>query len=172
MGYYKYMKTAFQRRTRKQNQDRYIQWRSEPSFLRVERSTRIDRARSLGYKAKGGLVIVRACIKKGGRKRKRPNKGRMPSKLGVYFTPGKSKKLIAEERVQRKYPNMEVLNSYWVGEDGKHRWFEVILVDPMHPQIRSDKNLNWICEKQHTHRANRGLTTAGKKIRGLQKKGN
>ena len=53
---------------------------------------------------------------------------------------------IAEARADRKYPNLEVLNSYWVGEDGKNKWFEVILVDPHHPVIKSDKNLNWICD--------------------------
>ena len=33
----------------------------------------------------------------------------------------------------RKYPNMEVLNSYWVGQDGKQKYYEVILVDGHHP---------------------------------------
>ncbi|MFH0956290.1 MAG: 50S ribosomal protein L15e, partial [Candidatus Aenigmatarchaeota archaeon] len=31
-----------------------ILWREEPTVKRVERPTRIDRARSLGYKAKQG----------------------------------------------------------------------------------------------------------------------
>jgi len=172
MGFYKYLKTSFKRSSKADNRQRLIQWRSEPAFLRIKHPTRLDRARTLGYKAKEGFVIVRACIKKGGRKRPRPNKGRMPSKLGVHFTPGKSRQLISEERVQRKYPNMEVLNSYWAGNDGKHAWYEVILVDPMHPQIQHDKDVNWICQKQHTHRVNRSLTSAGKKIRGLRKKGN
>jgi len=169
MGYYKYLKKSFQRGPKALMRERYIQWRTEPSFLRIDRPTRLDRARSLGYKAKEGIIIVRACMKKGGRTRPRPNKGRMPSKMGVHFTPGKSKRLILEERVQRKYPNMEVLNSYFVGDDSKHIWYEVILVNPMHPQIQKDKDLKWICDKQHTHRANRGLTSAGKKIRGLRK---
>lgn len=66
---------------------------------------------------------------------------------------------------------MEVLNSYWVGEDGKHKWFEIILVDPSHPVIASDPNLNWITKKTHTGRAERGLTSVGKKGRGLKTKG-
>ena len=78
---------------------------------------------------------------------------------------------MAEERVARKYPNLEVLNSYWVWEDGKAKYYEVILVDPQRPEIRNDNNINWICEKQHTRRAFRGLTSAGKKGRGLRKKG-
>ena len=166
MGFYKYLKTSFNRSNKTpERKERMIQWRSEPAFLRVEKPTRLDSARSLGYKAKEGFVIVRARVKKGGRKRPRPNKGRKPSKQGVHFTPGKSKRLITEERVQRKYPNMEVLNSYWAGNDGKHVWYEVILVDPMHPQIQADKNINWICDKQHTRRVNRGLTSAAKRMR-------
>jgi large subunit ribosomal protein L15e len=54
---------------------------------------------------------------------------------------------MAEERVARKYPNLEVLNSYWVWQDGRHKWFEVILVDPNHPAIKSDKDVGWIAGK-------------------------
>jgi large subunit ribosomal protein L15e len=65
--------------------------------------------------------------------------------MGVTkYTPSKSRQLMAEERVARKYPNMEVLNSYWVWQDGRHKWFEVILVDPSHPAIKSDKDVGWI----------------------------
>ena len=45
------------------------------------------------------------------------------------------------------------------------------MVDPSHPVIRSDKDVGWICEKQHTGRVFRGLTPAGIKGRGLTKKG-
>ena len=38
---------------------------------------------------------------------------------------------------------MEVLNSYWVGQDGKLKYYEVILVDGHHPSITSDKQLAW-----------------------------
>ncbi|MEM2338349.1 MAG: 50S ribosomal protein L15e, partial [Candidatus Bathyarchaeia archaeon] len=34
-----------------------------------------------------------------------------------------------------------------------------------------DKDVNWICQKQHRGRVFRGLTSAGKKVRGLRKKG-
>ncbi len=92
--------------------------------------------------------------------------------MGVNkITPAKSIKRIAEERVAKKYPNLEVLNSYWVWEDGKFKFFEVILVDPNHPSIKNDKNINWICENQHAGRVFRGLTSEGKKGRGLRVKG-
>jgi large subunit ribosomal protein L15e len=78
---------------------------------------------------------------------------------------------IAEERTAKRYPNLEVLNSYWVGEDGRQKYYEVILVDPHHPSIINDPKINWICEPQHKGRAFRGLTSAGRKGRGLYKKG-
>jgi large subunit ribosomal protein L15e len=79
----------------------------------------------------------------------------------------KSIQRIAEERTSKKYPNCEVLASYWVGQDGRHKWYEVMLVDVNHPVIKSDPKLNWICSPKQSDRANRGLTPAGKKGRGL-----
>ena len=81
----------------------------------------------------------------------------------------KSKQRIAEERSARKYPNMEVLNSYWVGDDGKSEFYEIIMVDPNHPGIFRDRNLNFLCKKTATRRVHRGLTSAGKKSRGIRK---
>jgi large subunit ribosomal protein L15e len=78
--------------------------------------------------------------------------------------------LIAEERAAKKCPNLEVLNSYWVWEDGRQKWFEVIMVDPHHPAIRSDPNIKWIIDSVHKGRVHRGLTSAGKKLRGFRKK--
>ncbi|HMK48010.1 MAG TPA: 50S ribosomal protein L15e, partial [Methanocella sp.] len=51
------------------------------------------------------------------------------------------------------------------------KWYEVILVDPHHPGIASDKNLSWITRGTHRGRAERGLTSAGKKGRGQRRKG-
>lgn len=149
---------------------RIIEWRRQPVVVRIEKPTRLDRARALGYKAKQGFVVVRVRVRKGGRRKERPNKGRRPKRMGVYgFAPAKSLRLIAEERAARKYPNLEVLNSYYVGEDGQYKWFEVILVDPHHPAIKNDPEINWICSKSQRRRVFRGLTSAGKKMRGLRK---
>ncbi|MEM1563196.1 MAG: 50S ribosomal protein L15e [Candidatus Bathyarchaeia archaeon] len=151
---------------------RLIEWRKEPAIVRVEKPTRLDRARKLGYKAKQGFIIVRVRVRRGGLRKQRPRSGRRPKRMGVRkYKPAKSLKLIAEERAARKFPNLEVLNSYWVGEDGRFKWFEVIMVDPHHPAIKADKDINWICQKQHKGRVFRGLTSAGKKVRGLRKKG-
>jgi large subunit ribosomal protein L15e len=151
---------------------RLIQWRKEHTVTRLERPTRLDRARKLGYKAKQGFVIARARVRRGGMRKPRPRSGRRPKRMGVAkFKPAKSLRLIAEERAARKFPNLEVLNSYWVGEDGRSKWFEIILVDPDHPVIKADKDINWITQKQHANRALRSLTSAGKKVRSLTRKG-
>ena len=151
---------------------RLIEWRRQHTVTRIEKPTRLDRARKLGYKAKQGFVMVRVRVRRGGLRKQRPKSGRHPKRMGVAkFKPAKSIRLIGEERVAKKFPNMEVLNSYWVGEDGRSKWFEVILVDPNHPVIKTDKDVKWITEKQHHKRGSRGLTSAGKKMRGLRNKG-
>lgn len=127
---------------------RVIVWRRQPTIVRVDKPTRIDRARRLGYKAKKGFVVVRVRVRRGGRRKPRPRMGRRPKRMGVSkYTPAKSIKLIGEERVARKYPNLEVLSSYWVWEDGRSKWYEVILVDPNSPSIKSDKDVGWISKK-------------------------
>ncbi len=78
---------------------------------------------------------------------------------------------IAEQKAQRKFQNLEVLNSYQVAKDGVYAWYEIILVDPFRPEIKADKNLNWICFRKHTNRVLRGKTSAGRRSRGLRKKG-
>lgn len=151
--------------------DRLIRWRKEGVMVRVENPTRPDRAHALGYKAKQGFTVVRARISKGTRRRHRVKKGRKPLKIGTKIPAKKSKQWIVEERVAKKYRGLEVLNSYYVGEDGKTIWYEVILVDKNHPQIIKDKTINWITQRQHKGRVFRGVTSAGKKSRGLLRKG-
>ena len=146
------------------------EWRKEPAVVRINRPTRLDRARSLGYKAKQGIVMVRARVKKGVTKRPAITHARRPKRHVMTRLPvRKSKQRIAEERAAKNYPNLEVLNSYWAGDDSKCEWYEIILVDPNHPSIFTDRKLNFLCRKTHTGRASRGLTSAGKKGRGLRK---
>ena len=176
MGIYKYIREAWKRPkdsyVRQLLWERLQQWRREPAVVRIERPTRLDRARALGYKPKQGIIVVRVRVRRGGLRKPRPKNSKKPATLGVNkITMGKSIQRIAEERAARKYPNMEVLNSYWVGEDGKHKWYEVILIDPCHPAIKADPQLNWLCTGKHRGRAFRGLTSAGKKGRGLRNKG-
>ena len=151
---------------------RLVEWRRQSVITRIERPTRLDKARKVGYKAKQGYVMVRVRVRRSGMRKQRPKAGRRPKRMGVAkFKLSKSMRLIAEERVGKKFPNLEVLNSYWVGEDGVAKWYEVILVDPHHPVIKADYTINWICEKQHKRRVFRSLTSAGKKVRSLRTRG-
>ena len=152
--------------------NRLIQWRREENYLRVDRPLRLDRARSLGYKAKPGYIIVRTRVRRGGLNRFKIRGGRKPSGRGIKkITPAKNVQWIAEERTAKRYPNMEVLNSYWVGEDGKNHFYEIILVDPVHPAIMNDPKINWITSSTNKRRVLRGKTSTGQKARGLRHKG-
>ncbi|AFL67291.1 50S ribosomal protein L15e [Desulfurococcus amylolyticus] len=170
---YHYIAEAWKEKSRELEaliRQRLIEWRREPSVVRLEKPTRLDKARALGYKAKVGFIIARVRVRKGGQRKPRPDSGRRPKRMGVYgYAPAKSLRLIAEERAARKFPGLEVLNSYYVAEDGRYKWYEVILVDPHHPSICNDPDINWICEPQNRGRVFRGLTSAGKKMRGLRK---
>lgn len=149
---------------------RLVGWRIEKVVTRLERPTRLKRARSLGYKAKQGFVVARVRVRKGKRKRPKFMGGRIPKKMGRFFPAGKSNKLLGEEKVARKFPNLEVLNSYYVGDDGQYEWFEVILLDPNNPNVSRDRKRKCFAEKQHKGRVFRSLTSSGKKMRGLRKK--
>jgi len=148
---------------------RLIKWRKQHTVERIENPTRLDRARSLGYKAKPGFIIVRQRVVRGGHMRPKFAGGRNPRKSRRRLVLNPTYQLIAEQRAGRKYPNCEVLNSYYVAEDGLYYWYEIILVDKAHPQIVADKNINWICDVKG--RVERGLTTSGRNIRGLLNKG-
>ncbi|MCD6465719.1 50S ribosomal protein L15e [Candidatus Bathyarchaeota archaeon] len=140
--------------------ERVMIWRREPAIIRVDKPTRIDRARRLGYKDKPGYIVVRVRVRRGGLRKPRPRSGRRPKRMGVRkYKPAKSLRLIAEERAARRFPNLEVLNSYWVWEDGRYKWFEVIMVDrTLLPEVQLGKGRG---------RVFRGLTSAGRKVRGL-----
>ena len=145
--------------------EKIIEWNRQNVVERLPRPTNPKRARALGYKANQGFVMARIRIKKGGRRKPSTRKGRKPKSAGVFFTPETSKQAIAERRVARKFPNLEVINSYLAGQDGKSKFYEVILADKNHPAVRNDKERNWILNQRR--RAFRGLTSAGKKARGL-----
>ena len=116
MGAYKYIKENFQQGYKERSdvlRARIAMWNSESSLTRIEKPTNVARARELGYKDKQGVVVVRARIKKGLRKREKPRGGRKPSKSGRFFSRKKSLQAIAEERSSRSYSNCEVLNSYY-----------------------------------------------------------
>lgn len=114
-----------------------------------------------------------------------------PVRQGVnHLKPQRGLRSVAEERVGRRCGNLRVLNSYWINQDGVYKYYEVILVDPNHKavslrrcygllgslsdcytQVRRDPRINWIAKPVHKRREARGLTSIGKRNRGLGKGG-
>ncbi len=170
-GLYHYLRQAWKKPDKETLRKRMIDWRKSGVFTKVEKPLRLDRARALGYSAKKGFVIIRVRIKRGGHKRPRPNKGRRGKRMHTRKNLGMNYKWIAEQRVERRYANLVVLNSYQVGKDGMNYFYEVILVDPTKQEIKKDKKINWIGKGANKKRAMRGLTSAAKKSRGLRNKG-
>lgn len=169
-GMYHKIKQAWKKPDKKILRERMIAWRKSEVFTKVKKPLRLDKARTLGYKAKKGFVVIRIRLKRGGHKRPRPNKGRRSKRLHARKTLKMSYKWIAEYRVANKYRNLEVLNSYMIGKDGVHYFYEVICVDPTKPEIKNDKTLKWIAKGTSKKRPMRGLTSAAKKSRGLRNK--
>src|SRR3989344_3115035 len=123
MGAYKYIRKAWKKPTKEMRQKTRA-WRRQSVVKKVDMPARLDRARSLGYKEKQGFVLARVRILKGMRRRPTPHKGRKPRSMGLFYTPKMNKQAIAERRAARKFPNLEVLNSYTVGEDGMYNYYE------------------------------------------------
>jgi len=121
---------------------RAVVWRNQNAVTRVEKPSRIARARRLGYKAKQGIIVIRMRVGTGGMRKQRPRGGRRPKHLGVTkIKADVSMKQVAERRILQRYPNMKLLGSYFLYKDGMHYWFEVILADPSHPRIAKDKEM-------------------------------
>jgi large subunit ribosomal protein L15e len=167
-GMYHHIKKAWKKPEKETLKKRMTEWRKSSVFTRVDKPLRLDRARALGYKDKRGFVIVRVKIRRGGHKKPRPNKGRRSKRLTIRKTLKMNYKWIAEQRVAKKYRNLEVLNSYPIGKDGMHYFYEVILIDISRPEIKNDKKLNQIIKNKK--RVFRGLTSSAKKARGLKKR--
>jgi len=127
---------------------RAIEWRKERSVVVVKKPTRLNRALALGYKAKPGVIVVRVRVRRGGMRKSRPSSGRRQKRMGVVkHVPAISIRRIAEQRATKKFPDLKVLNSYWVWEDGRYKWYEIIMVNPLNPAIINDPDLNWIVKK-------------------------
>jgi len=165
-----YLRKAWKKPDVKTLRQRMIDWRKQKTITKIDKPLRLDRAHALGYKAKKGFVIARVRIQRGGRKRPKPVKGRKIRRQTNKKILKMNYKWVAEQRAQRKFKNLEVLNSYNIGKDGKYHFFEIILVDPNRPEIKSDRTMKWICKKKNQGRVFRGLTSAGKKSRGLRNK--
>lgn len=167
MGAYKYINEVFQKEYKERAEaykTRIRGWRAAPATEKVEYPTNLARARRLGYKAKQGYIIVRVRVDKGRRTRRKPMGGRKPKNNYLFVQPGLSHQVMAEQRANRTYKNLEVLNSYWVGEDGNYKFFEVILADSSKPTVN-------VSSVMRQGKAFRGLTAAGNSRGASKKKG-
>ncbi|MFH1803113.1 MAG: 50S ribosomal protein L15e [archaeon] len=170
-GLMHYIKQAWKKPEKKEQRERMVEWRASDAIVKVEKPLRLDRARALGYKAKRGFIVLRVRVNRGGRKRERAGvKGRKTTKQTNRKVLKMSYQWVCEIRAARKYPSLEVLNSYNIGKDGKHYFYEVIMVDPSKPEIKKDRTTKWIASDKNRKRAERGLTSAAKKSRGLSSK--
>ena len=67
------------------------------------------------------------------------------------------------------YAKIYFHNSYEIALDGRHYWYEVILVDRI--QVGKYKGMEWLLKGKNKGRVFRGKTSAGRKSRGLHSKG-
>jgi large subunit ribosomal protein L15e len=172
MGLYKYVKNAWKNSThefRDLQRKRLTEWRAQDTTVRIDKPTRIDKARAVGYRAKQGVIVVRQRVDRGGRMRPKITSGRRSAHNYQHKNLAKNYQQIAEERANERYINCEVLNSYFVGKDGLSYWYEVILLDRTSPVIQKDEVYHGIITQ--TSRVYRGITSAARKSRGLRGKG-
>ena len=52
--------------------EKAVIWRKQTTLTRIDRPSRIARARRLGYKAKQGIIVVRMRVGAGGMRKQRP----------------------------------------------------------------------------------------------------
>lgn len=166
-----YLREAWKKPSPEMMKERLIAWRAGNSIEKVDKPLRLDRARALGYKAKKGFVVLRVRLIRGGRKRQRAGiKGRRSKRQTIRKALKMNYRWVAEIRAARRYPTLEVLNSYLIGKDGKHAFYEIIMIDSQRSEIKTDRVTKWIANGKNKKRAERGLTSAAKQSRGMRSK--
>ena len=166
-GLYYHLSKAWRSPDAETQRKRMVEWRASDAIVKVDKPLKLHKARMLGYKAKKGIIVVRVKLLRGGRKRPRPKKGRRSKRMSVRKTLQMNYRGVAEQRAARKYKNMEVINSYFVGKDGIYYFFEVILADRDSPDLKNDRQLSYL-SKSPRGKAFRGTTSAGTRSRGLR----
>merc|ERR1711978_400858 len=147
-------------------------FRQLPAIHRASRPSRPEKARLMGYKAKQCYVVYRVRVRRGCRKRLAPKGATYgkPVHEGVNQLKFQRRiQSVAEERAGKAMGGLRVVNSYWAAEDSTYKYYEVVMVDPQHKVIRRDADMQWITQPVHKHRECKGLTSAGKKSRGVGK---
>ena len=169
IGLYKHIREIWKKPSKELLRSRLIKWRKDQVCVRIERPERIDRAHSLGYKAKKGYIMIRTRVPVSRRMRPRLKSGRRTKTQRRKKIVGKNYQWIAEERTQKRYPNLVVLNSYFLAKDGKNKWYDIIMLDP--DIVKNYKGMEWIAKGKNRDRVWKGKTSAGSKSRGLRNKG-
>jgi large subunit ribosomal protein L15e len=172
-GVYHYIKQAWKKPSAEHKEEvrkNMIAWREGERVAKLEKPSRLDRARALGYKAKKGILVFRVTLERGGRQKIRPTTKRRSKRFNTKKILKSSYQSVAEQRVQKAHPNLEILNSYKLGKDGKFYFFEVITVDKNVAEIKSDPQFKWLRSASNRFRALRGLTSSGAKSRGFMNK--
>ena len=183
MGANKYIRAAFQNEwngTKDENYDyalimrkRGIEFRNEErAVVKVDHPTNLPSARSVGYKAKQGIFVVRVRVRKGTGTHHRPKNKRRPKRQGqAKLSRRISTQGMAEQKASKYHENAEALGSYKIAEDGKWHYFEVVMADRNSTSILADKNLKFLAYG-HQGRAERGKTyaTGSNKLKNLKNK--
>ncbi len=173
MGASKYIREAFQNEWKGVKDENYdyalimrkrgIEFRNEErAVVKVDHPTNLVSARSVGYKAKQGIFVVRVRVRKGTGTHHRPKNKRRPKRQGKNKLSRRlSTQAMSEQKASKYYENAEALGSYKIAEDGKWHYFEVVLADRTAPSVVNDKNLKWLSSGTARGRAERGKTYAG-----------
>ena len=107
MGLYKEIRKAWKKPQENLPElwkQRLIAWRKEEVTVKISRPTRLDRARSLGYKAKQGFSVVRQRVLRGGHTRPQLKAGRRPKRYGT--------RLNLSKNYQQNHNNLKLSRQY------------------------------------------------------------
>lgn len=172
MGAYKYIRAAFQKEWKGTKDDDYdyalimrqrgIEYRNAgDAVVKLEHPTNLVAAKSVGFRAKQGIIVARVRVRKGTGTHHRPTHKRRPKRQGqAKLSRRISTQAMAEQKASKKFENCEAIGSYKIAEDGKWHYFEVVLADRTASTIINDKQLSFLSHGQKG-RAERGKTFAG-----------
>jgi len=107
--------------------ERVVGWRKQNAITRIDKPSRLQRARRLGYKAKQGIVVIRMRVGTGGMRKQRPTGGRRPKHLGVTrIKADDDMKTVAERRVLQMHVKKELDLIIFLLVLGLHYFFHLL----------------------------------------------
>ena len=102
-GLYHYLRDAWKKPDPIRLRELMVEWRTENAVNAIDKPTRLDRARALGYKAKKGYIVARVRVPRGGRQRHRTNKGRRSKRHTIRKVVKMSYQWVAEQRANKHF---------------------------------------------------------------------